>query len=224
MVQPLMPVEATGTRRTGIHRGGRRQIYVLDDVGRRLLIEQYDGKTETIDHLMRTHFTPRGIPRSRVKAWACQLGLARQKEPRWTNKDLAYIERHLHKKSLGVIAKHLKRTKIAVQLKAKQLGVSKTQEGYTMRGLMMGLGVTNHRRIELWIKQGWIRASRRQTENSACDYWYFSDAGIRDFIKNHPEEVDPRRADWLWLVDVLLGGDMGIGSLTSGYEQSEQTA
>lgn len=223
MVQPLM--EIIGTRRVGIHRGGVRQKYVLDDVGRRLLLEQYNGRTETIDHLMESHFTPLGIPRDKVKTWACQLGLARKKEPRWTTKDLNYVERNLHKKSLGAIAKHLHRTKTAVTIKAKKLGVAKSHEGYTMRGLMVGLGMTNHHRVLFWLEQGWLKGSRRKTERPAeRDIWYFSDRAIRDFVRSHPEEVDPRRADWLWLVDVLLGDATGIGSLTRCHESNEESA
>lgn len=224
MVQPLMSIDAVGTHRVGVHRGGLRQKYVLDDVGRRLLHEQYDGRTETIDHLMKTHFTPLGIPRQKVKAWACQLGLARQKEPRWSEKDEAYLERHLYKKSLGAIARQLGRTKTAISLRAKKLGLCKTQEGYTMRGLCLGLGC-DHKAVTRWLEADWLKGARRQSERTARgDIWYFSDKNIRDFIANHPGEVDPRHADWLWLVDVLLGGEDGLGTLLRGHERREQSA
>lgn len=213
MTQPLMPLEKVGARRTGIHAGGRRQKYVLDERGRRLILEKYDGTSAAIDELMR--YFP-GYPRYIIRKWASQLGLARQKEPYWTEEDEAYLERNLHRKSLGDIARYLGRTKTAVRLKAKRLGVNKTQEGYTMRGLLMGLGMTSHHRVHYWIEKGWIKATRRQSERSEnVDIWLFTDGAIRDFIKNHPQEVDPRRADWLWLVDILVGG---LGSLYSERE------
>lgn len=213
MIQRLMDV---GIRRSGVHKGGLPQKYVLDDVGRRLLIDRYDGRKATLDDLMHRHFTPRGIPRQKVKHWASALGLARQKEPAWTPDEIAYLEKYLHKSSLRDIGKHLGRTAVAVRLKAKRLGINKChQEGYTMRGLMEGLGITNHHRVLLWIDKGWLKGHKRQTERTH-DVWYFSDAAIRKFVKEHPNEIDPRRADWLWLVDVLVG----LGSLTEEREVS----
>ena len=219
MTQPLM--EHIGARRTGIHRGGIQQKYILDEQGRRLLLERYDGKTETTDDLMR-YFAPRGIPRSKVKKWASALGLARKKEPLWTEREIAFLERHLHKKSLGDIARELGRTKVAVKLKAKRLGMNKTQEGYTMRGLCLALGCDHHK-VEKWLSLGWLKGKRRQSERTmqqGGDMWLFTDKAIRQLIRNHPNEIDPRRMDWLWVVDLLAGGDNGIGAFMSEREIS----
>jgi DNA helicase HerA-like ATPase len=41
---------------------------------------------------------------------------------------------------------------------------------------------------------------------------------VREFIIAHPNEIDPRRMDWLWMVDLLSGG---LGSLTQ-ITQEEQ--
>lgn len=216
MVQPLMSIEQTGAKRTGIHSGGRKQKYFLSEQGRRLLLAKYDGSTASIDELM-TYFP--GYPRHVIRKWGGALGLARQKEPRWSPEDEAYLERNLHRKSLGEIARHLGRTKTAVTLKAKRLGVNKTQEGYTMRGLCLGLGCDHHK-VERWLQLGWIKGKRRHSERKAdVDIWYFSDGAIRDLVINHPLEIDPRRADWLWLVDLLVGGaHNGMGSLRDERE------
>jgi hypothetical protein len=203
MVQTLMSFEEVGKRRSGSHRGGLHQRYILDEPGRRLLLARYDGTTATLDDLMRMHFTTRGIPRWKVKQWAQQLGLSRQKEPPWTPDEIAYLEQYLHRVKLAEIAAHLGRTTIAVQLKAKRLGLRKTGEGYTMRGLCLGLGV-DHRAVTRWIEAGWLKGTRRQSERVTRDIWYFSDQAIRALVREHPSEIDPRRVDWLWLVDVLL--------------------
>lgn len=205
MVQPLMTIEQIGTKRTGIHSGGRAQKYVLTEHGRRLLLAKYDGSTSSIDELMR--YFP-GYPRHVIRKWGAQMGLARQKEPRWTEEDEAYLERNLHRKSLADIAKYLKRTQTAVKLKAKRIGVNKTQEGYTMRGLCLGLGCDHHK-VEKWLERGWIKGKRRHSERSAdVDIWLFIDSAIRELVVNHPLEIDPRRCDWLWMVE-LLAGDLG---------------
>lgn len=183
--------------------GGRRQRWVLDDRGRRLLLEGYDGRSETIDRLARQL----GAPRWRVKHWASALGLARQKEPRWSEAERDYLSEHLHRQSVAAIARHLGRSVCAVKLQAKRMGVVKSGEGYTLRALELALGVDHHK-IQRWVADGWLRGTRRQTERTDVqggDMWLFTDAAIRELVRRHPQEIDPRRADWLWLVDVLVG-------------------
>lgn len=34
--------------------------------------------------------------------------------------------------------------------------------------------------------------------------WRFSDRAIYELVRDHPGEIDPRRADWLWLVGILV--------------------
>ena len=215
MVRPLMSFEDVGTKRAGIHAGGMPQKYVLDERGRRLILGMYDGTSERISDLERML----GVPRWVVRKWGRELGLARTKEPFWTQEEEEYVEHNLHRKSLADIAKHLGRTKTAVKLKAKRLGVNKTQEGYTMRGLCMGLGC-DHKKVEYWMRIGWLKGKRRGSERVAGqggDMWLFTDRDIRKFVISHPNEVDQRRCDFLWLVDLLAGGNDygGISALSS---------
>lgn len=214
--------EEVGKKRTGNHHGGVAQKWVLDEHSRRLLIAKYDGLPTTIDELEKKLHVPRWI----IKKWAGQLGLAKQKEPRWSPEDVAFLEHNLHKKSIADIAQQLGRTKTAVKLKAKRLGINKTlQEGYTMRGLCLGLGCDHHK-VQKWLEKGWLVGKRRQTErgeNQGGDVWYFTDRSIRQFIMHHPHEIDQRRIDWLWVVDILAGGDFyGLGTLSKDYGQSEK--
>lgn len=215
MVQPLMALDQIGSKRTGSNAGGIRQKYFLDEPGRRLIRAKYDGRTETIDELAERLHVPRWV----VMRWARGLGLTRRKEPPWTQEEEDYLQRYLHKASLASIAKHLGRTQTAVQSKAKRLGMNKHQEGYTMSGLCMGLGC-DPQTVKKWIERRWLRGQRRKTERTEGqgDIWYFSDAAIRELVRKHPEEVDPRHADWLWLVDVLLGG---LGPLPGDKGEAE---
>ncbi len=174
----------------------------LTDFQRKILLERYDGRKATIDELMR--YFP-GVPRWRVKHWAGELGLARRKEPNWTADDVAYLEQQLGHRRVEAIAKHLGRTVTAVKLKSKRLGINQTSEGYTMRGLCLGLGVDHHK-VEKWLAAGWLRGARRHTERTVMqggDTWYFSDQAIYELVRNHPNEIDPRRVEWIWLVDIL---------------------
>lgn len=209
MAQHVPAREEAGQAGEDKYRKGKPIKYILNERQRRLLLERYDGRTETIDALL-PHFP--GVPRFQIKKWAAELGLARQKEPRWTEQELSYLERHIHRSRIRDIAVSLGRTETAVRLKAKRLDLRKTDEGYTMRGLCLGLGC-DHRAVERWLSAGWLRGRRRHSDRSPAqggDIWLFTDKAIRQFIKAHPNEIDPRRADWLWLVDVLVGG---LGSL-----------
>lgn len=205
---PIIPVEQVG-QPGHIH----NQKYFLSDAGRRLLLDTYDGRTETVDMLTK-HLQ---VPRWCVRRWAVQLGLSQPRKTAWTPEEERYLEANLHHMSVGRIAKKLGRTKVAVQRKAASLGISKLGEGYTIHSLADALGCARQT-VTLWVERGWLKGKRRQTERPDNDIWYFSDAAVRKFIMQHPHEVDPRRADWLWLVDVLAGG---IGELPGHRGESE---
>lgn len=201
MLQPIPTFPQAGARQSGSRPGGVPKKYVLDEPGRRLLLARYDGKTSTITELV-NHFK---VPRWVVLRWAGDLGLARQKEPPWSKQDIRYLETWLHRKSIAKIAAHLGRTQIAVRLKAKRLGIRKSSEGYTMVALCLGLGCDHHK-VQKWIANGWLKGARRETERTreqGGDFWCFSDAAIRRLIVEHPTEIDPRRADWVWVVALL---------------------
>lgn len=215
MVQPIMNFDDIGALRTGTHRGGRRQKYVLDDRGRRLLIGMYDGTGETNAKLERML----GVPRAVVKKWGRELGLARQKAPAWTEAEVQYLQASIRKKSLDEIAKHLGRTKTSVRLKVRRLNLSLVRSGgYSMTDIRLALG-NDFKTIAKWVERGWLKGKRKGPNTTA---WFFTDKNIRDFIIAHPHEVDPRRADWIWLVDLLAGGSYaGLGSLARNQGKGE---
>ena len=203
-----------------LKRGGKPQKYFLDGPRRRLFMEKYDGSTETINELQRLLDVPRWV----IHKWAAELGLTRQNEILWTPEEVKYLETNLYRTSVEKMAAHLGRTKVAVRVKAKRLGVNKClQEGYTLNGLRLALGCT-HFQIEKWIKNGWLRGRRRNTEKPDRDTWYFSDHAIRAFVFAHPNEINQHCVDWLWLIDVLSTNNAryGLGSLSVQYGEAEE--
>jgi hypothetical protein len=185
----------------------KKQKYSLDEPGKRLLIEKYDGTPKTINELVERLRAPRW----KIHKWAKQLGLVhtRNNNREWTKQDETYLEANIHKMNIRAIAKKLGRTENAVRKRAATIGINKCSDGYTLRGLALALGC-DPRAIKRWIEKGWLRGMRRQTDREQGDLWYFSDAAVRDFIKKHPDAIDHRKAAWPWLVDVLCGG---IGEL-----------
>ncbi len=203
------------------------QKYVLDAQGRRLIEERYDGHPRTMDALMRDYFTPRGIPREIVRTWARRLGKARPATHRpWTPKELAELEAFYARTDVDRLASRLGRSRLAVELKARELGLSKLSEGFTKADLSESLSV-GHSTIDRWVTCGWLKGSHRKTQRTAAqggDLWYFTAGAVRDFICKHPLEIRPQRLTaegWLWLVDILCGRENGLGELARMREDNE---
>ena len=118
------------------------------------------------------------------------------------------------------MAKHLGRTKKAVKLKANRLSLSLVRtSGYTMSDVRLALGCDT-KTVQKWIERGWL-VGKRQGPNS--HNWRFTNQNVRDFIIAHPNEIDHRRMDWLWMVDLLVGGnDYGLGSLAEERTKREE--
>ena len=178
--------------------------YDLDERAESLLNRHYDSRTETITVLARTL----GVPRHTVKRWAQVLGLARTKERPWSDDEVRYLESHYHRLHILTMARHLKRSGTAVALKAKRLRIRKCGEGYTATGLAVALGVDSHKVIG-WSESGKLRAERRRTDREN-DPYLILDEDVRKFIMRHPLEIDMRKVDGVWLIDVLTSDRPGV--------------
>lgn len=173
------------------------QQHVLSEQGKHLLLTRYDGTTETIDELC----TLLGAPRWRVKRWAQQHGLAKEKERPWQASEDAYLERFYATKSMGQLIHRLERTERAIKHRLLFLGLTKMSEGYTLQGMADAFGCSRER-ILSWVDRGWLRGERRQT-NRPNDIWYFSEAAVRSFVKEYRKEVSRTKPDLVWLIDLL---------------------
>ena len=161
---------------------------------------RYDSRPQTITDLARLFHLPRHAIRQRAQL----LGVARCKEPRWTAEEEAYLERNLCRLSIVTLARKLRRSETAVVLKAKRLGIRKSDEGYTSRSLALAFGVDDHKIVQ-WIDRGMLKAARRHTER-AQDMYLITDGAVRDFVAKHPLEFDLRKVDQLWFIEVMLDG------------------
>jgi len=171
--------------------------YYFNDFTDRLIRERYDGTTVAIDGLA----TSLNMPRWAVKRRAQVLGLARAKEKPWSQAEVDYLEANYHCRSILTLAKNLKRSTTAIALKAKRQGIRKFDEGYTASSLSQALGIDSHK-VSQWIDMGLIKASRRHTQREN-DMYLVTDRAVREFMLTYPTELDLRRADPVWLVDVL---------------------
>ena len=173
--------------------------YLFDEASDRLINECYDGCTETIDRLSQRL----GFPRWVIKRRAQALGLARAKEKPWSEKEITYLETNLHRLSVAVLAKKLGRSVTGVALKAKRLGIKKSDEGYTARSLAQAFGIDDHK-IVRWVELGLMHASRRNSERPN-DMYLIPDREVKRFVCTYPTEFDLKRVEQVWFIDLLAG-------------------
>jgi len=160
-----------------------------------------------------------GLPRWKITKYAQKNGLTpiRKKEPDWSERELRILQQSSHR-DLATIQKHLKkagyrRTVTGIALKRKRMRFLRNLDGHSSRQVAEGFGVDDHC-ITRWIRQGYLKAKKRGTARTARqrgDIWYITDAQIRDFIINCIDEIDIRKVDKYWFVDLLAGGRSGIG-------------
>lgn len=204
--KPIMPVEKIGAKRT--YQGGNAQKYFLDDRSRKLIMDLYDGSRKRTDMLQR-HIP--GVPRRIIQRWAKELGKVHPRA-HWTDRQEKQLRENFNKISMRKLQKLLHKRKLSILSKAASLGLTRENNStcYNASELALSLGV-NTNKIYLWIEKGWLRARKTDTA-FAHDVWQILPKDIHSFILSHPNELDPHRFDWLWVVDIL-SGDGGIGEL-----------
>jgi hypothetical protein len=171
--------------------------YYFNEFADSLIRERYDRRTESISNLS----VALGFPRWAIKKRAQMLGLAKAKEKPWSDNEVTYLEAHFPRLAIHTLARKLNRSTTAIAVKAKRLGIRKSGDGYTARSLAQALGVDDHK-ITRWVELGLMKANHRHTERKA-DMYLITDSAVKEFIVAYPTELDLRRADTVWLVDVL---------------------
>ena len=176
----------------------------------------------TADHPVRAYAEKIRYPRWKISRYAREQGwTARQKkEPDWTEKELEVLERSAHRHP-EVIQRHLKRAGFSrsvtgIILKRKRMRFLQNLGGYSAQAVAKCFGVDQHC-ITRWINLGWLKAQRRGHKRVPAqrgDYFYIKDKWIRDFILEYLPEIDIRKVDKYWFVDLLLGKDQGCGPLS----------
>jgi len=171
---------------------------ITDGLLRRLYDPTVRGRSQEIAARLK-------LPRWAVNRRAAALGLSRPKDRPWSVEDEARVEASFHHTSVKMLARRLGRSPTAVQLKAKRLGLRKYGEGYTALSLAEALGVDPHW-VLARIRSGRLRASRRHTERTAQqggDSWLITDEAVVRFLRDHPYDIDLRKVDSLWFMDLV---------------------
>lgn len=191
-----------------------RRKYFLSPEEIQVIQRYYDGTTDRIDQIVRT--LGEKYPRWHIRKIAAGMGLARCKEPHWTEREMEYLHENYPKHGYVALRNGLRRinggvtrSRTAIVLKAKRIRINKRSDGFTMRMVEDMLGADHHK-IEKWVERGWLRDGRKGTERTAAqggDMRHFEAKDLREFVIRHWEEIDLRRVErfnFIYLVAGLL--------------------
>jgi hypothetical protein len=142
------------------------------------------------------------------------MGLARTKEPDWSETEIEYLHKNYPHKGYIALRNAFKkingginRTRTAVVLKAKREMINKRSNGLTMRMMEILLGADHHK-IEKWISLGLLQGKRKGTDRlpiQGGDMWHFEPKEVREFVINNPLEIDIRRVEKMNFIHLVAG-------------------
>jgi hypothetical protein len=143
---------------------------------------------------------------------ARELGLARTKELPWSEAELGILARYAwmsdERIRLKLKAAGYPRTVTAIHLKLKRMRFKHDGSFYSANGLAQALGIDSHA-VTRWIKSGHLKATLRgtaRTEQQNRDIYLIHEKDVRCFILEHPTDVDLRKVDQLWFLDLITNG------------------
>jgi hypothetical protein len=196
----------------------RRRKYVftaqIDQRIREIYLSHPNAKTRPgIRHLAEQV----GIPHWALKKRARELGLARTKEKPWSESELTIMARYAwmsdERICLKLKAAGYARTVTGIHLKVKRMRFKCDPSFYSGKGLAQALGIDSHV-VTRWIKSGHLRAQFRGTargERQGGDIYLIREKDVRRFILEHPTEIDLRKVDQLWFLDLITNGFVRSG-------------
>jgi hypothetical protein len=191
----------------------RRRKYFFSDQIDQLIREIYltprDAKTRPGIRLLSKKV---GMPHWALKKRARELGLARTKELPWSEAELTILARLAwmsdERIRLKLKAAGYARTATAIRLKLKRMRFKHDGTFYSANGLAQALGIDSHA-VTRWIKSGLLKAKFRGTARTAQqngDIYLIHEKDVRRFILEHPTDIDLRKVDQLWFLDLITNG------------------
>lgn len=152
------------------------------------------------------------IPHWALTKRARELGLTRAKELPWSEPELTILARYAwmsdERIRLKLKAAGYSRTVTGIHLKLRRMKFKHDPGFYSAHGFAQALGIDSHA-VARWIKRGYLKAELRGTargKRQNGDIYLIREKDIRHFILEHPSEIDLRKVDQLWFLDLLTNG------------------
>lgn len=153
-----------------------------------------------------------GIPHWALKKRARELGLARTKEKAWSEPELEILARYAwmsdERIRLKLKVAGYSRSATGIHLKLRRMKFKHDPGFYSASGLAQALGIDSHA-VSRWIRSGHLKAKLRGTargEKQNGDIYLIREKDVRRFILEHPTEIDLRKVDQLWFLDLVTNG------------------
>lgn len=191
----------------------RRRKYIftarIDECIREIYLRHPNARTRPgIRHLA----AQIGIPHWALKKRARELGLARTKETPWSEPELVILARYAwmsdERIRLKLKAGGYVRTVTGIHMKLKRMRFKCDPSFYSGKGLAQALGIDSHV-VTRWIKGGHLKAQFRGTgrgKGQGGDIYLIREKDVRRFILEYPTEIDLRKVDQLWFLDLITNG------------------
>jgi hypothetical protein len=156
-----------------------------------------------------------GYPRWRISRWAILWGLIakQKKEPDWSENEINLLRKNarFHPE---VIQRKLKnhgffRSVTGIVLKRKRMRFPQNLDGMSATSLAQCLGVDGHF-VTKAIHDGRLKTTMRETRRTAIqggDSYFIKNREIRKYILTWLNEIDIRKVDKYWFVDLLTHKD-----------------
>ena len=208
------PVQGCGepyARNRARARGRRKYVFTdqVDQLIREIYLSHPDAKTRPGIRLLAKKVD---IPHWALKKRARELGLARTKEKPWSEAELEILARYAwmsdERIRLKLKAAGYPRTATGIHLKLKRMRFKHDPGFYSANGLAQALGIDSHA-VTRWIRCGHLKAHLRGTargEQQNGDIYLIREKDVRRFILEHPNDIDLRKVDQLWFLDLITNG------------------
>ena len=144
-----------------------------------------------------------------VKGQVQRLGIAMDKSPRWTDKEVEILSELITQLSPISIAKRLHRSVNAVVVKSKRLGLSRrVRDGwFTKKDVCEILGV-DHKKVQGYIDRGELKASWHtgvKPPKNGMTMWHIETKDLKEFTLNNIGDFQGRNVDLVTIVWIVTG-------------------
>ena len=150
-----------------------------------------------------------GVTLCAVKGQVQRLGIAQQKSPPWSEKEVEKLSELIHVHAISRVAKILHRSPNAVKIKATRLklGLRFRDGWFTKKEVCEILGV-DHKKIQGYIDRGNLKASWHsgvKPQKNGMSMWHILTDDLKAFIKNNAGDFLGRNVDLVTIVWILNG-------------------
>jgi len=152
-----------------------------------------------------------GIPHGALKKRA-RPGSGPHQELPWSEPELTILERYAWMSDdrirLKLKAAGYSRSATGIHLKLRRMQFKHDPSFYSANGLAQALGIDSHA-VSRWIRSGHLKAKFRGTarvKQQNGDIYLIHEKDVRRFIVEHPTNIDLRKVDQLWFLDLITNG------------------